>query len=252
MDSVNLRYIDDGDGTPESEWLDWLHHRGLPRIGAADLVGPRQRAVVIAPHPDDEILGCAGLIQVLHGAGVPLELIAVTDGEASHPGSREWTPPALAERRAAEVRTALALLGTPALAPRRLRLPDGGVSANEERLRQQLMELVTPTDTLLTTWRFDGHPDHEACGRAGAAVALATGATLMEFPIWAWHWARPGSGDLPWERARRLALDPAVQARKSAALGAFVSQTEARGDDDPVLPPAVLQRLLTNCEVYFL
>jgi hypothetical protein len=60
---------------------------------------------------------------------------------------------------------------------------------------------VVPGDLCLATWRGDGHPDHEAVGRAAARAARFVGATLWEFPVWAWHWARPGAIEVPWHRS---------------------------------------------------
>lgn len=50
------------------------------------------------------------------------------------------------------------------------------------------------------------HPDDEAAGRAAAAACKATGAPLVEYPIWMWHWATPDDPAVPWHRARRVPL----------------------------------------------
>jgi hypothetical protein len=41
----------------------------LPVTIAAQLVPPNSRAVIVAPHPDDEVLACGGLLQQLHAQG---------------------------------------------------------------------------------------------------------------------------------------------------------------------------------------
>jgi GlcNAc-PI de-N-acetylase len=43
-------------------------------------------AVIVAAHPDDEVLGAGGLISVLAASRARLRLVAVTDGEHSHLG----------------------------------------------------------------------------------------------------------------------------------------------------------------------
>ena len=252
-----------GAGTAAAAWQACPRLAAVPFIGATGLVPDGGRAVIVAPHPDDETLGCAGLIQALLARGSTVQVVSVTDGDASHPGSARWPPAALGQRRAQELRAALGHLGAlghldhrghpgaTAAAPLRLGVPDGAVAAFETRVRDRLMALVEPGDVLLTTWRFDGHPDHEACARACAAVAKARAIPLVEFPIWAWHWARPDSSTLPWRSAAKFALTPDALARKRAAVAAFASQTEARGDDDPVLPPWALARLLTPYELFF-
>ena len=72
----------DRPGTAEQSWESWLDLRHLP---AADpLAWPS--VAVVAAHPDDEVLGVGGTMAMLAAAGARLRLIAVTDGEASHPG----------------------------------------------------------------------------------------------------------------------------------------------------------------------
>ncbi|WP_414708940.1 PIG-L deacetylase family protein, partial [Pseudomonas sp. UBA7500] len=109
-----------------------------------------------------------------------------------------------------------------------------------------------PGDRVLSTWRLDGHCDHEAVGRASAQAAQTVGAQLIEVPIWAWHWARPDDPRLPWRRARKLALSPQQLARKRAAIAAHASQLHADGEQPPVLSQTTLQRLLQPFELLFL
>lgn len=241
-----------GAGTPAAAWRACGRLAAVPVIGAAELVPRGARAIIVAPHPDDETLACGGLMHALHAAGREVLVLSVTDGDASHPGSALWPPAALAERRARELRTALSLLGTAALTVQRLHVPDGAVAQHEPALHRAIAQLSRPGDVLFTTWRFDGHPDHEACGRTCAAVAAASGVKLIEFPVWAWHWAAPGSSALPWHGARKLLLTPEAVERKRGAAAAFSSQTEERDHGAPVLPPSALARLVTDQELYFL
>lgn len=60
---------------------------GVQPVTVKDLMPEDARAVVIAPHPDDEVLSTAGLLQQLHAAGHSLLLNSITGGTASHPGS---------------------------------------------------------------------------------------------------------------------------------------------------------------------
>ncbi|WP_226929476.1 PIG-L deacetylase family protein [Janthinobacterium aquaticum] len=246
----------EGAGTPDQLWQDWGGLAALPAISAQQLVpaGPdRARAVIVAPHPDDEVLACGGLLQLLAGLGREVLLVAVTDGDASHPGSTLWPRERLRQVRPQESAQALAALGWQQPAWQRLQLPDGAVQAHATLLRAMLETLLRPGDTLLTTWRLDGHPDHEACGWASAAAASSCGARLVEMPVWGWHWAAPGDARVPWHRAHRLALPPEVLARKRAALACFASQLQPDPStgQDAIVSPAALQRLLHPYEIYF-
>jgi len=239
-----------GDGTAADAWRGDAALAGVTLARADELAPPGARLVVVAPHPDDEILACGGLLQLLSPR--PSLLVAVTDGEASHPGSNDWPVERLRATRPCETEAALACLG---VAPGVLRLgiPDGGVTAREAELKERLAQLLAPNDVVLTTWRYDGHPDHEATARACLAAASACGARTLEAPVWGWHWSAPNDGAMPLAHARRLALPEPVLARKRAAMACFHSQVlpDASRGAAPVVPPQALERVLTPFELFF-
>ena len=233
-----------GGGTEEIRWRDWPAVSTWPALEAA----PRTAPLVVAPHPDDEVLGAGGLLAMLTDA----EVVVVTGGEASHPGSRVHHRDQLAAIRRDETTEALRRLGLPGTSVRHLGQPDGEV--DEVALTAHLTGRLAPGRWCLATWRGDGHPDHEAVGRAAAAACEATGAILLEYPIWTWHWAHPGDERVPWNRARRIDLTPAALHAKQQAILAFPSQIEDLGPgpaDAAILPPHVLARFRRPYEVVF-
>ena len=235
----------EGTGTPESVWLP-----RLPALAPLLLDPPPTRVLVVAPHPDDEVLGVGGLLALLQAAGSQVELVAVTDGEASNPGG-SIAPSALAVLRQAETAAALEHLGVRPPG-RHLHLPDGGGALLEQPVVAALVDVLDPDTWLLGPWSRDGHPDHEAVGRACETAAARAGARLLAFPVWAWHWAGPG--DLPWQRALRIDLPEAVVLAKARAVAEFATQVAPQGplpEDAPVLPPYVLARFARPCEVVF-
>ena len=92
--------------------------------------------LVIAPHPDDEILCCAGVIQRVLRAGGRVSVVWITSGDASFlgrllvehglPGQTNKAR-ALGVRRMSEARAATARLGVPAAGQLFLGYPDRGV-----------------------------------------------------------------------------------------------------------------------------
>jgi LmbE family N-acetylglucosaminyl deacetylase len=243
-----------GAGTSAGAWRADAQLMAVPAIGCVELLGAAQRVVIVAPHPDDEVLACGGFLQQLAARAIPVTVIAVTDGEASHPGSATWTRARLQAVRPDETMAALATLGLDEVPVTRLHLPDGGVAPREAELAAALTALVGPGDLLLTTWRHDGHPDHEATARACATVTAHCGAALVEAPIWGWHWSRPGDAAMPLASARRLMLGEDELARKRAALDCFDSQlaTDTASGHDAILTRNTLERLLNPFEMYFL
>jgi LmbE family N-acetylglucosaminyl deacetylase len=221
-------------------------------VEAEDLVPGHARAVVVAPHPDDEVLAVGGLLARLSVLARDICVIAVTDGTSSHPGSRHWSPERLARVRPLESQRALDLLGVTQV-PMRLGLPDGWLMTLRPVLEDRLLSILRPDDVVFTTWRLDGHPDHEATGLACACVARQVGARLIEVPVWAWHWAAPGDARMPWARAHRLVLDADASQRKRQATSVFESQllSDRSTGAQPVLRRSTVARAHRPFEVYF-
>src|ERR1700722_6232549 len=67
-----------------------------------------RKVLVVAPHPDDETLGCGGLISLLAQKDRVFYIVFVTDGSASHRNSSAWPAGRLATQREREASNALA------------------------------------------------------------------------------------------------------------------------------------------------
>ena len=235
--------IGDG-GTPAALWTDWgrrLMPLNIDHCPALTLV---------AAHPDDETLGLGATAARLAERGIAVQVVAVTDGEAAYPhdvhGREE-----LAQTRRDELVAAGARIGLPR--PIFLGIPDGEVTENEDRLEIELEAVLAETQPgawCAATWRGDGHPDHEATGRAAAAASRDTPAVFLEYPVWMWHWAVPDDPAVPWDDARRVPLSPRDLATKAQALQCFSSQLE-RTDGPPLLPRAVIDRQMAVGEIVF-
>ncbi|SAK85385.1 PIG-L deacetylase family protein [Caballeronia ptereochthonis] len=248
--SVRSRKIS-GEGTLEAAWQGSTRLNALPEVAPGELVPLGARAVVVAPHPDDEVLGIGGLLARLSEINRNILIIAVTDGTASHPDSREWPPERLASVRPQETREALQRLHLRQVQVVRLGLKDGDGRHFEPALSERLSRHLQPSDIVFVTWRYDGHPDHEASGRAAHSAVSALELPCVEVPLWTWHWASPDDTRVPWSRARRIVLDEDTHARKLRAVQAFRSQLEpdATTGQAAVLPAHVLARLTRPFEV---
>ena len=236
-------------GTPLPVWLAALDRGPLPPLDP----GGCRRLVVVAPHPDDETLGLGATIAHLAASGVDVQVVSVSDGGAAYPGATPLQRTRLETTRRHELRRAAKVLDIPA--PLSLGLPDGEVAGHEDSLTGVLTDVLGdagPDTWCAATWRGDGHPDHEAVGRAAAQACARTDATLLEFPVWMWHWAHPADAVVPWDRAHRVPVTGRAIARKKLAAQCFRSQLEpCNGAPAPVLPGFVLSRLLAVGEVVF-
>lgn len=221
--------------TPEAAWLPVL-------LGIADWEAPFVPTLVLAPHPDDETLGAGGLVAKLCRAGVPVTVVAITDGEGAYSDT-----PHLGDIRVLEQNAALRRLGVPQCRIYRLHLPDRDISRHENELVDQLLPLVTGNMHLVAPWQRDFHPDHEAAGRAAARVAQWKSLTITYYLFWTWHRGEPrmldGLGVV------KLALNDSELKLKLHALQAHVSQFE-HGDGQPILSPELLAPAQRPFEVY--
>jgi len=235
----------DAPGTDERSWAAWPWLNTLPRGGGLARLAEARSAVVVAAHPDDEVLGAGGLISMLAASRARLRLVAVTDGEGSHRG--HGAADTLARRRTEERAAALRALGARTAEVIRLQLPDGGLADREDVLTAALAPLLAGWDLCLAPWDRDMHPDHEAAGRAARQAGAGQ---LYHYPVWMWHWAAPADPRVPWDRALRVPLPPRAAGRKRVAISCFASQTEDRGHGlGPVLSPGMIAHFTRPMEV---
>ncbi|WEO77753.1 bifunctional PIG-L family deacetylase/class I SAM-dependent methyltransferase [Cryobacterium sp. SO2] len=254
-----VTFTHNGDGTSEEVWqgADWAARARPLTLSGCD------RLVVVAAHPDDESLGAGGLIVAAAAQGIPVTVIVASNGEASHPHSTTTTPAGLAAVRRTEVVAAVRAL-TPAARIRLLDLPDGRLAAHRTELADALRAEARADEPeratgvwLVAPWRSDGHPDHTAAGEAAALVAGLTGARLLEYPIWAWHWSTPADAVWPVgdgaEALYSIALGAAGHARKSAAMAAHVSQVRplsALPGDEAIVQPGFAAHFERSWEMF--
>jgi LmbE family N-acetylglucosaminyl deacetylase len=200
--------------------------------------------VVIAPHPDDEILGPGGLIADQKRRGLPVLVIAVTDGEAAYPEAD-----GLAHIRQMEQEQALRKLGVASRDIIRLHLPDSEVSDYESQLTRLLTPFIAKDSLIVAPWSFDFHPDHEACGRVANRVAQVVGAALVSYLFWTWH--RSGIALLTAEPLHRFDLDAPLEAAKADALAQHRSQL-SREAGPALLPDSLLGPARRSFETFII
>lgn len=204
-------------------------------------------AMIIAPHPDDETLGCGGIAIKKIAAGAPTSFVFVTDGAASHHGRIE--PEKLRALREAEAREAVQHLGASPDSITFLRYPDAQANAHTEAIAADISRLLRRfrPESVFVPHAKDPPSDH---GAVNAAVRIALRefgrpVTVYEYPVWYWYhwpWVRL-HGDLPgmWRTITRQTFSTRgglralsalnrqayvgdVLERKRAALAAHVTQ----------------------------
>ena len=233
-----------------------------PSVDVEALAG--QGILVLAPHPDDETLGCGAALATLACRAHPLHVVAITDGGGSHPGSALWSRTRIAARRADELAASLDVLGNGRIGHEHLGVRDQGVRELSVRQVHDVLErlssamTVTGTlDTIWTTWEGDPHPDH--VGTAGLAERLADARlaavgcrpTVVRFPVWGRF------VDVSPTTARdelvRFVPDEAERALKARALACHASQMSRLIDDDPegfTMPRGMQRHFVEHDELF--
>lgn len=142
-------------------WAEWLVAKALRRASpwlfaapAPAAWRPGHRVLVVAPHPDDEVLGAGGTIALHRRHGDPVTVAVVSDGRRSRAGG--LTPPEMARRRRLEAQAAAAALDVSDLVL--LDLPEGDWHPAEAR--PVLAALLERSDLVYAPACVDYHPEH--------------------------------------------------------------------------------------------
>lgn len=179
-------------------------------------------ALVLAPHPDDEIFGCGGAILRHVEAGDPVQVIIVSDGGFSTSGAAH-DHAAYVRQRQQESREAARVLGygTPVfwgLADRSL--------VYGEKLVRQILAAVESADAAIVYAPsiFEVHPDHRALGMA-AIEAVRRSDKPRQLALY--------EVSMPLRPNALLDITDLVE-RKQTAMACFVSQLEIQDYDQHI------------------
>jgi LmbE family N-acetylglucosaminyl deacetylase len=169
--------------------------------------------LILAPHPDDEVIGCGGLAALHLREHRPAHVVVATDGAQAGDGAQRET----------ESRAALALLGNATI--EFLRLPDrelGSARDLEERLAAILRE--RKPDLIAVPSPLEIHPDHIALSRAFCNLIACDNSLFAELAV-----AKVAFYEVSAPLRPNALVDiTAVADTKYAAIQAHTSQTAIR------------------------
>ncbi len=149
-------------------------------------------ALVVAPHPDDETLGCGGMIALKRRHGASVSVVVLSDGGRSHAFSTQKAEYAdLAAQRASECEAALACLGVPNSNVMQLGLPDGNLTHQQTEGAAALLRIIERLrPAQLFVPHLDEPPeDHRAAHRIALAGLAQTSVrpAVFAYPVWLWQ-----------------------------------------------------------------
>ena len=194
----------------------WLTAQPPVNDGWKPAGGP---VVVIAPHPDDEVIGCGGTLCRHVAAGEAVCVVYLTRGETSR--GYPWLSPAEKQvKRQDEARKSCAILGVRDMvfldgADGNLEAPAGMVilaSKVREALSLRMPKLI------YVPHADDNHPDHVAAYRMTLqlASALSPRPEVMQYELWS-----PLAADFGVDISRRMKAKIKAIKCHQLALDAF-------------------------------
>jgi LmbE family N-acetylglucosaminyl deacetylase len=254
-------------GLPRIPWVNRILRRaancfvsGLLRLRSRDYILPAHAVtLVIAPHQDDCVLGCGGLMLRKRLEGNPVHIVYVTDGSASHLGHPTLTPEATAVVREREGRAACRSIGIDSAAIHFLGARDGTLEhlAPESRSRvgneiRRLLVSIRP-DEVFIPYRRDGSSEHEATFQLFIETLAGTGLQPRIYEYLVWSWWNPLRLFRPWLTAPRVwrFRFRGYEGIKIAALECYRSQFEPTPPwHEPMLSADFVRLFQRPCEFY--
>lgn len=243
------------------EFMSMLQYRWLVHSGSQPMNISQKSIMVIAPHQDDEVLGCGGLIGCKRSQNVSVEVVFVTDGAASHAWHPNFQSGELIPIRKDEALRALSILDVESSQVHFLNKPDSKLWYLDNIERQQTIEQIaellkcSEPGEIYVPHRKDRTKDHEATYQLVQAAIKLSGieTDVLQYPIWIFSRSLLFR-DLKLHElagAYRLSIHP-MQAKKRQAIEVYRSQClPIDADTSPILKPAFLKRFFMPYEVFF-
>lgn len=140
--------------------------------------------LVVAPHPDDEAIGCGGALALHADSGDHVQVVFLTSGELGlrHlPSEEAWRV------REGEAEKAAAVLGISDVSF--LRRPDWLLTDDLEAVISDLGRVVAhhQPDRVFVPHEHESHPDHQAAFAAMVSAAARCGlasTALLRYEVW--------------------------------------------------------------------
>lgn len=168
------------------------------RISPSDYRGRKENLLVIAPHPDDDILGAGGVMAEASAQGKGVFSVYVTDGRGSPRIDSSISDDEMARRREEEALAALKAIGAAGgffLRKRSAELEGKGEGENEARKElAEIIQWIAPQEVYLPA-PYERHRTHQRCTRlALEALRSAAGVnpSVLGYSLWGCFWGGKG------------------------------------------------------------
>lgn len=216
--------------------------------------------LIIAPHPDDEVLGCGGLIARAIQAGKMVNVIILSNGGASHRGCCTTSRDIVKEKRRHLATVSLEILGISQeniifldWEDGRLPFPDNPDFASKADGLAKLLAWIKPAKVLCPHY-YEGWADHVAAQQITREAIKRSGiiATICYYCVWFWF-SMPLRKGLMCDWKNALTLDiSGVYEQKRKAIAAYMEPCAPCGKPwSGSLPKEFLKAFAWKRELFF-
>lgn len=220
------------------------------RSAGGDKFPPLGRVLIVAPHPDDEVIGCGGLMTRFVNLNNVPHIIIMTGGEGSHRGCCNISAEEIRDARSKLTNDALAVIGVPQDHIHELDFPDGGIDAkhNQVEVLKNVIREISPDFVFIPHWG-EGWPDHVHTAEIVKSILPKT-THIYEYCVWMWYY-NVWRG-LDWKNAYKLYMTNEEHSKKLQAIDAYVTPLAPCGKPwSGVLPKIFLDANKDKIELYF-
>lgn len=229
------------------------------------------KCLFIAPHPDDESIGCGGLISHLCAKGLAPHVIIMTGGGGSINGEegvksdihKITRGDIIRERRKLTLKSAKEL-GLPEENIHFLDFIDGHISERPEKELNRLNELINDIapDYIFVPHSGEGWPDHietreivlsqfsnkeNLSNKFPDSQKIAP--QLFEYCVWMWYY---NVWKLDWKNAFKFRMSKSEHEAKLRAVDAYIKPLAPNGKPwSGALPKPFIKANTYNLELYF-
>lgn len=201
------------------------------------------KILLVAPHPDDEVFGCGGLLFRLMKEDRDVEVFIVSDGSASHTNCCNVSQQEVASNRKKHAMEVPRILGLPTDKLHFLDLPDGSIPSNYR------LALPYEPDVILIPHWGEGWPDHLSVRQIGLRLASPQ-TQVYEYCVWMWYY---NVWHLFSQKPYVLKMSKEEHSAKLRAIAAYTEPKAPCGKPwSGVLPRSFIRANSSNTEVYFL
>ena len=207
------------------------------------------RVLIVAPHPDDEAIGCGGLTARMVGSGCMPHVAILSGGGKSHAGCCTLNEAEIVAQRRQLTTKAACCLGLGDNHVHHLNFTDGSINGESTEVQhlKELLDELQPKTVFIPHWG-EGWPDHLKAAEMMKTI-VAPDCEIYEYCVWAWYY---NVWRLNWQQARVLWMSDEEHHQKLQAVAAYITPLAPCGKPwSGVLPKLLLKAAKWNGEIFF-